>query len=91
MQTEIRELTESKEKLTLELEVANETIVEQRNIIDQMTLELAESKKTINDKDQQSAMTEKDLKNEVRLLLRGVLRFSHGFTRRGMKNQGGMI
>jgi uncharacterized coiled-coil protein SlyX len=67
LQTQIRELTASKEKLCLELEASNETIAEQRSIIDQLTLQLAESKKTINDKDQQSAMTEKELKNEVRL------------------------
>ena len=66
-QTQIRELTESKEKLTLELEAANETIVEQRNIIDQLTLQLAEREKTIDDKEQQFTKTEKDLKNEVSL------------------------
>jgi uncharacterized coiled-coil protein SlyX len=67
LQTQIRELTASKEKLSLELEASNETIAEQRSIIDQLTLQLAESKKTINEKDQQSAMAEKELKNEVRL------------------------
>lgn len=40
-------------------------IAEQRNIVDQLTQQLAEREKTINDKEQQLAKTEKDLKNEV--------------------------
>ena len=62
-------MTESKEKLTLELEAANETTVEQRNIIDQLTLQLAEREKTINEKEQQSVKIENELKNEVSLRL----------------------
>ncbi|CAB3979175.1 Hypothetical predicted protein [Paramuricea clavata] len=66
--TQIREVTESKEKLTLELEAANETTVEQRNIIDQLTLQLAEREKTINEKEQQSVKIENELKNEMNQL-----------------------
>ena len=68
-QIQIREINESKDKLTVELETANEKIAEQRNIIDQLSLQLAEREKTINEKEQQLAQTEKELKNEVNLRL----------------------
>ena len=65
-QTKIRELTEYRDDLSLKLEAANETNVEQRNIIDQLTLQVAERGKTINEKEEQLVNTEKEYKNEVR-------------------------
>lgn len=67
-QTRIRELTESNEKILVDLNAANETINDQRNKIDQLTLQLAQTEQTVNDSEERLETTEKELKNQVSFL-----------------------
>lgn len=67
-QTRVRELTEANEKSSLELKAANETINDQRDKIDQMTLQLIQSEKTINDDKEHFETTEKELKDQINQL-----------------------
>ena len=52
----------------MQLNAANETISDQRNRIDQLTLQLAQTEQTINVNEQRLETTEKELENQVSIL-----------------------